>query len=123
MARRASSSSQASIIVRASEPERCSPRWRGHPNTPAVILPPPHDPKPPFHSLPGMVTSGLSIGQHFFAGGKRGEIEIPLRGQVSCALASAVLLSAAERSDRRGRGGGGGERGRRREGGEDVAYL
>ncbi|KAI9533289.1 hypothetical protein NQZ68_025683 [Dissostichus eleginoides] len=54
---------------------------------------------------------------------KRGEIEIPLRGQVSCALARAVLLSADERSDRRGRGGGGGERGRRREGGEDPTVV
>lgn len=42
MARRANNSSsggQSSIILRASERERCSVRWRGHPSTPAVLQP------------------------------------------------------------------------------------
>lgn len=50
MARRAnngSSGGQSSIILRASERERCSARWRGHPSTPAVLQPSSSRPEPP----------------------------------------------------------------------------
>lgn len=65
MARRANNSSsggQSSIILRASERERCSARWRGHPehtrSAKALLLLTTRGSR---QSLPGMVSSGLSF--------------------------------------------------------------
>ncbi|KAK9513818.1 hypothetical protein VZT92_027321 [Zoarces viviparus] len=80
-----------------------------------------------------MVTSGLSIGPHFFARQKKREkMEIPRRGQVyALRWGRAVLAVRAEHSfamrgagERRGRGGLRAERnGGGGTGGEEAAYL
>lgn len=65
MARRANNSSsggQSSIILHASESERCSARWRGHPEharsaTALLLL----TTRASRQSLPGMVSSGLAF--------------------------------------------------------------
>lgn len=78
MAKRANSSSggQPSIILRASErapsPKGVHRDGEATPSTPAVLHPLLLTTQASLQSLPGMVTSGLSFGPHFFVPKKKG---------------------------------------------------
>lgn len=128
MARRANNSSsggQSSIILRASEPERCSARWRGHPSTPAVLQPSSSSrPEPPVSldlawchqiSPPPEKKTWLNINISADAG----ELSALI---VRCVDAPADSLRCVALEMRRG-GGEKQEEEEREAGGEDVAYL